>query len=252
MGVTYRELDWYSAPRYYDLVFSSLNEREGEFLSAIYDGYAPRGRRRVLEPACGSGRLLEILAEQDFAVTGFDLSKPMVEYAKGRLREGGHKRPRVRVGDMAEFSMRGRFEMAHCLVSSFKYLLSEKQAASHLQHVADVLVPGGIYVLGFHLSDYDSEEQESERWLAKRRGLSVTCTITSWPPNRRTRKERIRSRLVVREGKSVDRFETNWTFRTYDENQVRSLLRKVPDLEHIATYDMGYDLEREQELGAEN
>lgn len=250
MAVTYRELDWYSAPRYYDLVFSSLSEREGEFLSAVHDEYAPRGRRRVLEPACGSGRLLEILAARDFAVSGFDLSGPMVGYAKDRLRKAGLS-ARVRVGDMASFRMRERFEMAHCLVSSFKYLLTEEQATSHLQSVADVLVPGGIYVLGFHLSDYGCKKEESERWVAKKDELSVSCTITSQPPSRRRRSERIRSRLVVREGKNVDRFETNWTFRTYDEGEVLALLARVPAFEHVATYDMSYDLDREQVFGSE-
>lgn len=250
MAVTYRELDWYSAPRYYDLVFSSLNDREGEFLEAVYDEYAPNERRRVLEPACGSGRLLEILSKRGFSVMGFDLSAPMVEYAQKRLAQAG-QRVFVQQADMATFRTRHRFDMAHCLVSTFKYLLTEEDARSHLQGMANALVKGGIYVLGFHLSDYDSDEVENERWTAKRGRLSVTCNITSWPPNRRSRKEKIRSRLVVREGTQVDRFETNWTFRTYDEKQVLSLLRKVPDFEHVATYDMGYDLGREQELGAE-
>jgi len=250
VATSYRELDWYSAPRYYDLVFSSLSEREAEFLTAVATEYGPGNVRRVFEPACGSARLMEKMALRGFDVAGIDLSPNMVRYAKERLARNGVK-ARVRVADMSDFRSGKRFHMAHCLVSSFKYLLTEQAAASHLQCVCDSLVAGGIYVLGFHLSEYAVQKQERERWVGKKRGLEVVCNITSWPPNQRSRMERIRSRLVVKEHSRTDRFETHWKFRTYDELQVKRLLAKVPDFEHVSTYDMSYDLDGEQELGAE-
>ncbi|MEZ5976244.1 MAG: hypothetical protein R3E96_15810, partial [Planctomycetota bacterium] len=36
--------------------------------------------------------------------------------------------------------------------------------------------------------------------------------------------------------------ETHWQFRTYDATQVRRLLRKVPDLELVATHDVLYEI----------
>jgi len=51
----------------------------------------------------------------------------------------------------------------------------------------------------------------------------------------------VRSRLVVTEGGEERRLETSWEFRTYDAPQVRRLLRSVPALEHVATYDFRYD-----------
>ncbi len=41
--------------------------------------------RSVLEPGCGSGRILEALARRGLAVTGFDRSARMVEISRRRL-----------------------------------------------------------------------------------------------------------------------------------------------------------------------
>jgi hypothetical protein len=45
--------------------------------------------------------------------------------------------------------------------------------------------------------------------------------------------------------------ETQWQFRTYDAKQLRRLLRRVPALEHIASYDFRYDLGEPRSLDDE-
>lgn len=145
---------------------------------------------------------------------------------------------------MESFSCRGTFDLAHCLVSSFKYLLTGADATSHLQCVADHLKPGGVYVLGVHLSDYRETRRSRERWVATRGDVSVTCNIQSWPPDRKSRREKVRSRLIVHEQGAEKRYETYWDFRTYNLIQLRALLRTVPDLEHIATYDFHHQITR--------
>ena len=44
------------------------------------------------------------------------------------------------------------------------------------------------------------------------------------------------------------RTETEWTFRTYDLTQFRRLVRSVPEFEHAAAFDFGYDIERPRRL----
>lgn len=242
----FRELDWYETPRYYELVFGTTTEREAEFLERAFElhasGRARRGRR-ALEPACGSGRLVEALARRGWAVTGFDASRAMLDYAAKRLRRARLEAKLVEAR-LESFALRGRFELAHCLVSTFKYLVTERDAREHLRRVAAALVPGGIYVLGFHLSEYGLDARSRERWVARRGATQVVCNIQSWPPDRRTRLERVRSRLVVRERGEELRTETNWDFRTYDEREAKRLLRSVPELEHVATYGFEHDADR--------
>ena len=149
---------------------------------------------------------------------------------------------------MEEFSLGRGFHLAHCLVSTFKYLLIEEDAVGHLRSVARALSPGGIYVLGFHLSDYSDPQIDRERWTADSDGAKVVCTIQGWPPDRKRRVEKVRSRLKVTQDGTERRFETHWDFRTYDARQVRRMLRAVPELEHVATYDFTHDIEAPRRL----
>ncbi len=247
---SYTALDWYETPRYYDAIFDVDTDDEAGFLEAIHVKHGT-GRAtpapRVLEPACGSGRLLVQMARRGWRVHGFDLEPAMVRYSKERLRAEGLAGT-VAVGDMASFQVRGTFDLAHCFVSTFKYLLDEDSARAHLEHVAAALAPGGVYALGFHLTDYAATKTTRERWHVVRDGADVTCTIQGWPAERRARREKVRSRLVVREGGEERRSETVWWFRTYDAREVRRLLRSVPALEHVATYDFLYDASEELTL----
>ena len=246
----YEPLDWYTTPLYYDIVFEEDTEAEGEFLEEMLRRFGPSRGRSILEPACGSGRLLVEMARRGYSVTGFDLSEPMLEFARRRLRDAGEKAT-LRVARMEDFRFHKRFQLAHCLVSTFKYLLDEESARAHLQCVHDALSPGGVYVLGFHLSQYDLTTLSRERWVGERDGVKVTCVIQSWPPNRRKRTERVRSRLVVQQGDEAKGYESLWDFRTYDAAQFRRLLRKVPGFEHVATYDFCYQLGRRREFDDE-
>lgn len=240
---TFTEHDWYDTPTYYDIVFAADTPLECDFLEGILQRYGKTRGKNILEPACGSGRLVESMAARGYAVTGFDKNQAMLDYAKARL-EKLRLRANLAYGAMESFSYKQRFDLAHCLVSTFKYLLDESAAHSHLQCVADSLKVGGLYALGFHLSDYEDTRCSRERWFGQRDGLSVTCNIQSWPADKRSRLEAIRSRLVVRKRSKTQRTETHWQFRTYNVAQMKRLLRSVAAFEHVGTYDFTYNLNK--------
>jgi SAM-dependent methyltransferase len=243
----YERIDWYETPGWYDLVFEEDTEKEADFLEEAVRRYgrarARGGARRVLEPACGSGRLAAEMARRGWCVSGFDASPAMLEHARRKLRRARLEAD-LRVGRLESFRYRERFDLAHCLVSTFKYLLDERSAREHLRCVARSLRRGGLYVLGLHLSDYDWPFPDHERWTASRDGVEVVCNIHTWPAQPVRRLERVRSRLVVRGHGRVRRTETHWQFRTYDAAELLRLLRAAPALDHVATYDFHYDWTR--------
>lgn len=252
MTVRYEALDWYDTPRYYDILFREDTAIEASFLEAMHALHVRSRGRRVLEPACGSGRLLVEMARRAYQVAGFDRSESMLAFARESLDRAGLGTGAVlRVAALEDFRLPGRFDLAFCLVSTFKYLLDESAARAHLEAVARALKSGGVYVLGLHLTQYDWERNQRERWSGQHRGTRVVCNLTSWPPDRRRRRERIRSRLRVEHGGRARGIETSWEFRTYDARQLRALLDSVPELEHVTTYDFTYDLESERALDDE-
>lgn len=240
----YAPFDWYRTPLYYDIIFDADTAQEADFLADVHSLYGQSDGHRALEPACGSGRLMAAMAQRGYDVAGLDLEPGMLAFAEQRLQDAGFD-ARLVHAPMEDFALGETFDLAWCLVSSFKYLSSEAAAEAHLRLMADHLVPGGIYVLGLHLSDYDDPQADSERWVAERDGVKVRCTIRGWPPDPATRTEQVRARLVVEEADQTPRhYESRWTFRTYDLPQLQHLLSTEPRLEHVATYNFHHDIDQ--------
>jgi SAM-dependent methyltransferase len=236
--------DWYEAPLYYDIIFDSDTPRECDFLVALMRRHVRDLFPLALEPACGTGRLLSELAKRGVRASGFDASDGMIAFARRRLREAGVRAP-VRKAMMQDFRYRKPFDFAFCLVSTFKHLLTEEDAAAHLRCVAAALKPGGVYALGFHLTDYRRTRPETEQWSAERDGVRVVCTIEGGAPDARTRLEPVRSLMVVRgRGGETRRFESRWSFRTYNAHEFRTLLKRAPELEHVETYGFNMRIDR--------
>lgn len=241
--------DWYDTPEYYDIIFDADTAREADFMEAVWERFnrvpTPKHRRRVLEPACGSGRLVLEMARRGWQVDGFDLSEEMLRFARQRMAVAGLK-ARLWVDDMAGFTApaQGQYHLSHCLVSTFKYLLTEADAQGNLRRVQDALMPGGLHILGVHLTDYSRTVCEHERWVESRGDVAVVCNTRGWPADKKTRLEPVRTRLKISRGAETHTQETRWFFRTYSAAQLRRTLREAaPELEVAACFDFTYDIE---------
>ena len=247
--------DWYDTPHYYDIIFDGGTEQEAQFLQSLHSKYAlgaAAQQRHCLEPACGSARLMAALCTAGWQCAGFDASVAMLHYAEQRMLQLGLTQALLWQDQMQSFTLpsgstRG-YSLAHCLVSTFKYLLTEADAVAHLQQVAAALLPGGIYALGLHLTDYRLRSPQHERWVCERGQTHVVCNTRTWPADRRTRIEQVRNRLRITELGQTRNQETLWPFRTYDAKQVRALLRQLPELELAACYDFRHDIHRTRKL----
>ncbi len=245
---------WYDFPNYYDAIFDPDTAAEADFLEGVWIRFGGSQRKgnhhlRILEPACGSGRLVLELAKRGHRVEGFDVSPEMLDAARTKLA-GQPFRARLRTGTLENPPSKGPYDLAHCLLSTFKYMLTERDAAAHLRAVASQLVGGGLYVIGIHLTDYARTRADVERWTGSTPHFHVTCETTTFPPDSRRRTEKLRNRLRVRPKAEPGKrrppekvIETHWTCRTYDIAQIRGLLAKVPDFACVACFDFTHDLD---------
>src|SRR5206468_5178553 len=132
------QASWYDYPQYYDIVFQAYTQREADFIEAACRKYCPFGARRLLEPACGSGRLIIELAARGYQVTGFDLSQPALSYLRRHL---ARRRLQAEAfeAEMSDFRLGQPVDAAYCTISTFRHLLTEEAARGHLECLAGSL-----------------------------------------------------------------------------------------------------------------
>ncbi len=243
---------WYDYPQYYDLGFADESEREANFLHLVFKQLVPGKTRKIFEPGCGTGRLVLEMARRGYNVTGLDLNEKALEFCRNRVeKEGVGKLVKLVQGDMTNFRFPHRFDAAFNTLNTFRHLTTEEDAVKHLRVVADHLKTGGVYVLGFHLLPPDADLYGTERWSAKKGTTKINYALTVRESSRQTRVEHLRITMSIHRPQGVLKLYDEFPLRTYSAAQVRSLLRKVPELELKGVYDFWYDLEEPQKLNNE-
>jgi cyclopropane fatty-acyl-phospholipid synthase-like methyltransferase len=158
------------------------------------------GCRSVLEPGCGSGRILEALARLGLDVEGLDRSPAMVALARARLAWAGLE-GRVTLADMTEFDLGRELDGAVCPIGTLTHL-TPPDLARHLEAMSRHLRPGARYLVQVALFDR-SGAGPSETWESERDGAKVRVTWTVEEIDLASRVQRHRSRIEVVEGEAA-------------------------------------------------
>jgi SAM-dependent methyltransferase len=240
----------YDYPQYYDIAFQAYTRREADFIEAACRKYCPFDARQLVEPACGTGRLITELATRGYQMTGFDLSQPALSYLRRRL---ARRRLHAETfeAEMSAFRLGRSVDAAYCTVNTFRHLLTEQAARRHLKCIAGSLRPGGIYILGLHLLPLDINEEDAERWTERRGETKVTVTLRILRTDLRRRIEDLQVWLLVLRGSKELHLRYEFQFRTYTARQFRRLLGSVPSLELCDVYDFRYDIKQPMALNDE-
>lgn len=242
--------DWYDYPRYFDLAFSDETRVEADFFLAAANKYAHGPVRRWLEPGFGGGRLVVEMAKRGQQLVGFDNNPKALAYVRQRVKRAGLS-AEIFLGDLAEFKLDTPVDAAFCTFNTFRHLLTEQAALSHLQCMADAVRPGGIYILGFHLLPPDAAEECIERWSATTGKTKVTFTLRVTATNRRQRQERLRVNMLVRSPGQELRLATEFPLRMYTAAQFRRLLAASPSWHLCDVFDFWYEIDGPLRLGNE-
>ena len=231
-----RTADFYADPHVYDVLHAPGTRDDVASLLRIIRRFVPgREPLRLLEPACGSGRLAIELAARGHACTGFDLSPVMVRYAKARAKERGVGRlATFFAGDMRTFAARRRlrpFDAAFIPINSIRHLPSDTAMIDHLRQVRSVLRPGGVYLVGLSLCAYGLESETEDVWRGRRGGVSVSQVVQYLPPagsRDSHRNERVVSHMtVIRRGHEPVHVDSAYVLRGYDLAQWRAITARA-------------------------
>ena len=193
--------------------------------------------RTMLEPGCGSGRMLLPLADRGVDVTGFDISEPMVELARRRAGT----RATVVLADMTDFDLGRTFDAGISPINTLLHL-SPDELDLHLtclaRHTDAYLVQVGL------LDEASHEPFAASHWEAERDGARLKIDWVDEHVDFERGRSIQRSRIEVLEGtRRGDVVEethdmTLWMPATWARAIERSPYREE------ATYDAGRRGER--------
>ena len=102
------------------------------------------GGGRALELAIGTGRVGVPLAERGVAVTGIELSQPMVDQLRTKVDDASVP---VVVGDMATTRAPGEFTLVYLVFNTISNLLTQAEQVECFRNAARHLVAGGRFVV---------------------------------------------------------------------------------------------------------
>ncbi len=228
----------YADPSLYDILYTPGTAAEVDALERIERRYGtgplPSGRL-WFEPACGTGRYLRVARGRGRTVLGFDRDPGQIAYAGRHLAGSGRQ---LFVADMRDFSRAftkagGRphqMTFAFNPVNTLRHLPSDIAVLAHLDQMARVMAPGGLYVVGLSLVDYDWLQPEEDTWVGRRGRCQVTQLVNYLPPEPgtdRARSEKVISHLTVSRPRGEEHFDATYDLHCFDEKQWRRLLRRT-------------------------
>lgn len=132
------------APHYDELMQSVPYETWADYLELLLL-HQEISAQSLLDVACGTGNVSEIMAVRGYEVTGFDLSPAMIASAqhKAKLRES---EVRYVVADATQLNLGETFDAAYSFFDSLNYITSLKGFRAACHAVGQHLDPGGIFI----------------------------------------------------------------------------------------------------------
>ena len=238
---------WYDYPQYYDLAFRSETPLEADFIEAACRKYCPSPARNLLEPACGSGRLVVELAARGYGVSGFDHNGPALAYLRRRLTRR-RLEAEVFCADMAAFRSARPIDAAYNTFDSFRHLLTEDAARRHLECVADCLRPAASTSSAStccrptrpRSASSGGPSATAARRSRSRSGSSRPIAVAGW--------NRSASTCWCGAGRKTLRLRDEFSLRMYTAAQFRRLLAAVPALRLRDVYDFWYEIDHPLKL----
>lgn len=138
----------YYSGRYYDAIINcashSFKEKNVPFWVGMAKKYINSGSR-VLELACGTGRIAIPLAKEQFKVTGIDISDSMLESAKSKSVQVSDIE--YIKGDIKSFNLMNKFSMIALAEDAFSLLLEIDEFESCLACIREHLEIDGIFII---------------------------------------------------------------------------------------------------------
>ena len=176
---------------------------------------------RVLEPMCGSGRLLRGFAAAGFNTVGIDQSAQMLALARAHYERSGFSGEWLQA-DVVDFDLNEGCELAVCPVNSLAHLATATTMKSHLNAVSRNLYSGCSYWIQLDLKQPEHIGQ-AEEWEFEYQGATL---LSEWAcTGAHDGMETHISRIVFPDGRVV---EESYDMKVWSYEQFTRVLAATP------------------------
>jgi SAM-dependent methyltransferase len=120
----------------------------------LYRNFAELCGGKILELACGSGRVLLPLAQEGYEVTGIDTSAAMLAIARTQIEAAGvSARCTLEQQNIITLHLEQKFRLAFIALGSFAHIITRKEQVEALKAIHAHLSPGGTFIIDISNAD---------------------------------------------------------------------------------------------------
>ena len=205
------------------------------------------GGGKILELACGSGRLLLPLAQEGYTLTGVDTSAAMLDIAQRALEKAGTAaRCRLVQQDMCSLQLQEKYRLAMIALGSFGHIITRVQQQQALAAIRRHLSIGATFILDISNEDARYMEALSGQMLhqgtwQQQDGSYVTHFLSPASSNSQHLLDLTHFYEVHHQGGSVQRSVSQTSLYLFERNETELLLDqagfRVKDV--YGTYEFG-------------
>ncbi|MDR2168359.1 MAG: class I SAM-dependent methyltransferase [Clostridiales bacterium] len=200
--------------RVYDDFMDAPYEEWADYIEGLWAENKPR---LVLDLACGTGSMIEILAARGYDMIGVDISSEMLAIAR-------RKSPDVLLlnQDMRELELYGTVDAILCLCDSLNYILEPTELAQVFALVANYLNPGGLFIFDIN-SEYKFREVLADNNFSHVEDESAYIWENFYDED--SRLNEYHSTFFIKQGENYIRHEEVHIQRAYSAQEIKDALK---------------------------
>ncbi len=208
-----------SVAPYYDELMRQVPYRMWVGYYLLLLAHQNKSPEKILEVACGTGSMCELLTEEGKDMSGVDLSADMIKIAKKKAAR--HRLPiRYEVGDAADFEMGETYDAAFSFFDSLNNILDANHLQKAFKQIAKHIKPGGSFIFDVNTSYAFETELFDQENLKKGNGLRYQWR-GDWDPESRI------ITVTMNFWKSGNEFTEVHRQRAYTDEELRAMLDKA-------------------------
>jgi 2-polyprenyl-3-methyl-5-hydroxy-6-metoxy-1,4-benzoquinol methylase len=207
------------------------------YLQVLLDKY-DASPTKILDVACGTGSVSELLAVDGYEVVGIDISERMIDMAKLKAQQQGFN-IRYYAQDVAELNLDETFDLAISFFDSLNYVSDPASLSKGFHRVAAHLEPGSLFIFDLNTEYALANRMFDQELLAKGRPVRYRWRSVF---DEATRLCDITMEFWVMEGDKESAFTIVHRQRAYSSDEITEML-DAAGFDLLAVYQ-SYTLKR--------